>query len=142
MKLTPEQKRSVDNYRRLGIDLEVLEKDKIKITQSRPINGYILNQKQLVARAREIFKEEIIIPVVFALNIHDITIKWIENKMDEYGIKRRDLVKQLALDKSYLSRLFGNSEHKITLSKPMKATFFYYFLTYELNRELRDQLNK
>ena len=126
------------NYRKFGIDIEVLEDGKIKITQSRLINGYILNQKQLIEKVREIFPGAKVVPVVFSLQVNDITIEWIENQLNEYGIKRNDLIKQLAIDKSSLSEILSGNRG---LTKSMKATFFYYFLTYKLNRDLREQIN-
>lgn len=135
---TQSQHQSIANYRRMGLDIEVIDNDTVKITQSRLLNGHILNNRQLYERANEIFPEKHILPVVYSLQVDDIDLNWIELKMDEFGIKRKDLIKQLAIDKSSLSLIFsGNRE----LSKPMRATFFYYFLTYELNRDLREQLN-
>jgi hypothetical protein len=137
--------KSISTYAASGIDVDVVEVEssniKVKITQSRLLNGYILNQKELVERAKEIFKSTglkvKVVPVVFSLDVDRINVQWIENKMEEFGISRNDLVKQLAIDKSSLSLILsGNRE----LSKPMRATFFYYFLTYELNRDFRDQL--
>ncbi|WP_417444662.1 hypothetical protein [Joostella sp.] len=129
------QNKSISSYAAAGIDIEAIDDKTIKITQSRLINGYILNNKQLHDRAREVFPDKKIIPVVYALNVDDIDLKWVESKMNEFGIKRKDLIKQLAIDKSSLSLVMsGNRE----LSKPMRATFFYYFLTYELNRDLRN----
>ncbi len=125
----------------MGIDIEVLDEGKVKITQTRLINGYLLNQKQLVDRAWEVFPDWRVIPVVFSLDVESIDINWIKNKMKDYGIKRKDLIKQLAINESYLSRVFSkDKKYSVDLSKPMKATFFYYFLTYELNEDLRAQL--
>lgn len=154
---TSEQKEfamSVLNYRKAGIYIEEMPSDNddgitrtVKITQKKLINGYILNQKTLVEMVKEVYKplgyETKVIPVVYSLQVDEIDETWIENKMIEFGIKRNDLVKQLALDKSYISLLFADESNnrKIHLSKPMKATFFYYFLTYELNRDLREQIN-
>lgn len=140
---------SISNYKRMGIEIELVDLvvggvSTIKITQSDIKNGYILNQKELVERCHDVlsitnlkFK---IIPVVFSLDVELVTIDWINSKMDEFGIKRKDLVKQLALDKSYISLLFSDKSNsrKIGLSRPMKATFFYYFLTYQLNRDFRE----
>ncbi|WP_127846217.1 hypothetical protein [Psychroflexus aestuariivivens] len=136
--LNNEQKQSILNYKKAGIDIEVMGEDKVKITQSKLVNGYILNQKQLVNRAKEIFPEYKIVPVVFSLNVNQVNIEWIENRMKEFGIKRNDLIKQLAIDKSSLSLILSG---KRDLSKPMRATFFFYFLTYELNRDFRKHLN-
>jgi len=129
---------SITAYNRMGIHMEVLENDTVKVTQNRLINGYILNQKQLIERGKEIFPDKKIIPVVFSINVHEIDIAWIEGKMEEFGIKRKDLIKQLAFDESSLSLMLSG---KRELSKPVRATFFYYFLTYELNRDLREELN-
>lgn len=132
-------KQSIMGYNRLGINIEPLEDGTVKVTQSRLINGYILNQKQLIERGKEIYPDAKIIPVVYSLNVDDITIDWIESKMREFGIKRNDLIKQLAIDRSSLSLVLSG---KRELSKPMRATFFYYFLTYELNRDFREYMNQ
>lgn len=132
-------KQSIMGYNRLGINIEPLEDGTVKVTQSRLINGYILNQKQLIERGKEIYPDAKIIPVVYSLNVDDITIEWIESKMREFGIKRNDLIKQLAIDRSSLSLVLSG---KRELSKPMRATFFYYFLTYELNRDFREYMNQ
>lgn len=129
---------SITNYKRAGISLEVLDDDTVKVSQTKLINGYILNQKQLIERGKDVYPDKKIIPVVFSLNVEDITLEWIESKMDEFGIKRNDLIKQLAIDRSSLSLIMSG---KRELSKPMRATFFYYFLTYELNRDFREHLD-
>lgn len=129
---------SITNYKRAGISLEVLDDDTVKVSQTKLINGYILNQKQLIERGKDVYPNKKIIPVVFSLNVEDITLEWIESKMNEFGIKRNDLIKQLAIDRSSLSLIMSE---KRELSKPMRATFFYYFLTYELNRDFREHLD-
>lgn len=138
IELTIDQKRSIDNYKRMGIDIDVLFDGKVKITQSRLLNGFILNQKQLHERAREVFPDAKIIPVVFSLDAGSITIEWIEGKMEEFGIKRKDLIKQLAIDESSLS-LFLSGKRR--MDKSQRAAFFFYFLTYELNRDFREEQN-
>lgn len=135
--LTASQIKSISVYKAAGIDIEVLEDNRVKITQSRLVNGYILNQKQLHERARDIFPDAKIIPVAYSLQVDDIDLNWVSDKMKEFGIKRKDLMKQLAIDKSSLSDMFTKRRG---LTKSMKATFFYYFLTYELNRDLRDSI--
>ncbi len=132
--ITTEQKDSISNYKRLGINIEILQDNTVKITQSRLINGNILNQKELHKRAREIFSEHKIIPIVFSLQVDNIDLDWVKNKMKEFGIKQKDLLKQLAIDKTSLNLVLSG---KANLSRLMKVGFFYYFLTYELNRDLR-----
>lgn len=129
---------SITNYKKAGISIELLDDSTVKVSQTRLINGYILNQKQLIDRGKDVYPDKKIIPVVFSLNVEDITVEWIETKMEEFGIKRNDLIKQLAIDRSSLSLILSG---KRELSKPMRATFFYYFLTYELNRDFREHLD-
>lgn len=128
---------SIANYKKAGISIEELDSDTVKVSQTRLVNGYILNQKELIERGKELYPDRKIIPVVFSLSVEDITLEWIESKMEEFGIKRNDLIKQLAIDRSSLSLILSG---KRELSKPMRATFFYYFLTYELNRDFREHL--
>ena len=135
--LSASQNKSIANYKQFGIDIEILEDNQVKITQSRLVNGFILNQKQLHERAREVFPDAKIIPVVYSLQVDEINTDWIEQQMEEFGIKRNDLIKQLAIDKSSLSEMFSGNRG---LTKSMKANFFYYFLTYKLNRDLREQI--
>ncbi|WP_227411508.1 hypothetical protein [Cruoricaptor ignavus] len=142
LEIMKEQAESIEAYRRMGIDIDVVD-DVVVVHQRRLLNGYILNQKQLHERAREIFPTEKIHADVFSLDVSQIDEKWILDKMDEFGIKRNDLIKQLALTKSYISLLFADDDNprKIHLSRQTKAMFYYYFLTYELNRDFREYLN-
>lgn len=137
--LTKDQQLSIQNYKKIGIDIEVLNENTVKIVQSRIINGYILNKKELIDRAKEVFPGWKIQPVRYSLDVSDISLQWIQDKMKEFGLNTNDLVSQLALDKSTLSLIFSG-ERK--MNKSVKALFFYYFLTYELNRDFRDFENK
>jgi len=145
MELTDRQKLSVRNNRRFGIDIEVLENGAVKITQARLLKGFLFNQKELYDRARKIFpdKRTRIIPVVYSLQLDDITENWILGKMEELGIKRKDLIKQLGADSSYLSLLFADPSNprKINLTRSMKATFYYYFMAYQLGRDFRGYID-
>jgi len=139
--LTERQKLSILNYRRYGgIDIELLEGGIVRIAQNRLNSGILLNQKELHERAREVFpdKRYRIKPVVYSLRLDEVDEDWIRARMEEYGIKRNDLIKQLGMDKSYLSLLLAepSNKRKIGLTRATKATFFYYFKTYELGRDL------
>ena len=141
--LTKDQQQSIQNYKKFGIEFEI-DEDIVKVFQKKLVNGYILTQKELHERAKEIFPDAKIQPNVFSLDVSMIDVDWIENKMTEFGIKRNDLIKQLALDKSYISLLFAddNNSRKIGLSKQVRSMFYYYFLTYELNRDFREYVNQ
>ncbi|AZA93059.1 Uncharacterised protein [Chryseobacterium nakagawai] len=136
IKITKDQQISIQNYKKVGIDIEILNDNTVRIVQSRIINGYILNKKELIERAKEIFPGAKIQPIRYSLDVSLVTPEWIQYKMKEFGLNTNDLVSQVALDKSSLS-LFFSGERK--LNKSVKALFFYYFLTYELNRDFRTQ---
>lgn len=133
--------RSIANYKKVGIDIEVLENKNgipvVLVKQTRLINGYILNQKQLAERAKKVFAPQKIHvkASVFSLDTSVVTIDWINDQMKTHGIRRNDLIKQLAIDKSSLSKLLNGS---VELSKRTKATFYYYFLSYQLNTLFRE----
>ena len=136
LELTTQQKRSISNYRRMGIDIYLTDSNTVQITQSKLFNGYLLNQKQLIDRAKEIFPDQKVKPSVYSVDVTNIDIDWVRKKMDEFGIKRKDIIKQLAIDKSTLSSMFSGDRG---LTKSQRAAFFFYFLTYELNYEFRHQ---
>ena len=136
---------SISNYSRMGIKIELLEIEdnsaRVKIQHKRLINNYMLNQKQLFERVKDVFKptglKTKVVPMVYFIDPQLVDFDWINLKMSEFGIKRNDLIKQLAIDKSSLS-LFLNGKRK--MNKLVKAAFYYYFLTYELNRDFRAKL--
>jgi hypothetical protein len=61
-----------------------------------------------------------------------VTTDWIANNIDKYKIERKSLITDLGLSKSVLSLYLSG---KRNLSKMGKATFFYYFLTLELQQK-------
>ena len=75
-------------------------------------------------------------PEVWALDIAQITLEWIEEQRKEFGLKRKNIMQQLNIDKSSLSLLLSG---KTQLSIRTKACFYYYFLCYALNRDFRSQ---
>ncbi len=144
-KLTKQLSKSIANYGRMGIRIEILEQGvdtvKVIVVQEKTPNGYFMNQKQLVERVKEVFKptglKTNVIPVLYSLDVSTITPLWIEDRMKEFGINRKDLLRQLAIDKSNLS-LMLNSKRK--MNKEIKSAFYYYFLVYQLNRDLRENI--
>ena len=136
---------SIRNYARMGIIIEILEMNdkeaKVRIEQKNVFNGYFLNQKQLVERVKTIFEhtglKTKVYPLVYKVDLSIVSIEWIKSKMEEFGLKRKDLMRQLNIDKASLSLIFS---HKVKLSIRTKTSFFYYFLSYELNRDLRGGL--
>lgn len=137
-KFDKETQLRVDKQRAyLGLDYRYDDLDRIIVTQIELKNGWILNQSQLIERARKIFPNEKIVPNVFSLNTDLIDLDWIKNKMNEFGIKQKDIVKHLSVSKSELSRIITGSTG---LSNRTKASFYFYFLTFELNKSFREYL--
>jgi len=132
------QAESLRNYQKHGIKISKVEEDTVVIKQETLLNGYILNQKQLVTIAKSIYPDYKIKPVVYSINVDKVTIEWINDKLNEFGIKNNDLVKQLTIDKATLTLYLSSNKE---LTKPIKALFFYYFLTYEINKAIRSDFN-
>ena len=137
MEMTDFQKIAVRNLKMVGIEICFLDDQHLKITQKELYNGFILTKNELVDRAKKIFPEYTVKPVRFSLDVSSIDLDWIKTKMKEIGVSTNDLVSQLAIDKSSLS-LFLSGERK--MNKSVKALFYYYFLTYELNRDFRENM--
>lgn len=134
MELTEFQKIALRNFNMVGIEIEFIDNENLKITQVKNYNGYILTKKELVEKAKKVFPDFLIKPVRFSLDISEIDENWIKEKMKAIGLSINDLVAQTTIDKSSLS-LFLSGERK--MNKSVKALFYYYFTTYELNRDLR-----
>lgn len=135
--------RSIGNYKKVGIEIDISELDSdnaVKITQAKMYNGLILSSKQLYERAKKVFHgsgiKPRIIPLTYSLDFSNVTTEWIEEQMKEYSISRKDIVKQLGIAENVVSEYLSG---KRNLSLMGKAAFYYYFLTYELNTELRTQ---
>lgn len=117
---------------------------KVRVEQKELRNGYILNQSELVGRAAAVLS-----PLGNAFKIHyhalshipdlnEVTPDWINTRMADFKLSRRDILKQLGLDASTLSVLLSGERN---LTRFQRAAFYYYFLTYEINRDVRDYLN-
>lgn len=136
MELTDFQKIAVRNLKMVGIDIDFLDDQHLRITQKKLFNGFILTKNELVDRAKKIFPDYIVKPVRYSLDVSTIDAVYIKSKIKEIGLNVNDLAAQTAIDKSSLS-LFLSGERK--MNKSVKALFFYYFLTYELNKDFRSE---
>lgn len=133
--------KSISNYARMGIQIEYLGFEKeyhyIKIVQKNNYNGFILSQKELIERAKDIFRGIDNLrysPLTFTLDVKIITPEWIESKMKEFNISRNDILSHLHIDKSTLSLYLSGSRN---MSRLAKASFYWYFSTFEINSNLR-----
>jgi len=131
------QLKAIANYDKSGIKITPLDNDCIKIQQDQLVNGYIFTNKELFVMAKQLFPDKKIVPVTFSFQIEEVQLDWINKQMDKYGIYKKDLVKQLAIDKPTLSDIFKGKQN---LSPTLKAAFYYYFLTFEINKNLRNEI--
>lgn len=130
-----------------GIFISILEdspadkKIKFRVEQKKLINNWILSQHELVTRAKVLFTG--VLPsdirtlwsvITFNPNLDEIDIDWIKSRMGKFGITNADIIKHLNLDKSTLS-LFFSGERGLT--KSQKTAFLYYFMVFEINKDLR-----
>lgn len=141
-------KRMIGQYRAVGIEFREKPDDYIVVQQMRiDPNGWMLTQRELVERARTVYpdKKYKILPVTYALELGDITAEWVCEQMRAYGLRPKDLVRQLGITQSEVS-LFTTGKRAMT--RAIRSMFYYYFLSYQLNRDLRkppitaEELNK
>ncbi|MCG2612375.1 hypothetical protein LZZ90_12740 [Flavobacterium sp. SM15] len=137
--LTEFQKIALRNLKMVGIEVEFIEDNKIRIRQVSNYNNYILTKKELLTRAKDIFPDFIVHPVRYSLTLKDIDNVWVATKIKEIGLHTNDILSQTAIDRTSLS-LYLSGEKKMTAT--VKALFYYYFLSFELNRDLRGELNR
>lgn len=114
---------------------------KIRVEQRKLINNWILSQKDLVTRAKDLFKDILpdavrlhYVALTFNPNLDEIDIQWVEERMTKYSLVKNDIIKHLNIDKATLS-LFFSGERGLT--KSQKSAFLYYFMVFEINRDLR-----
>ncbi len=124
----------------LGIDVSTPDENNVvTVTEKRLLNGWLLNQEELKVFGRTVYPERKfkIRAEVYQLDLEQITVEWIKEQMKELGIKRYDIIRQLAIDKSSLSLILSG---KRGLSNTMKVAFFYYFNSYLLTELHRNQV--
>ena len=153
LNLTADKKRIIEksevSFKRFArIYFEVLSYDGkeliIKVWQQENPSKKYLGAKELIERTKGVFDgivpESVKIhcrPIPFEPDdLRNLSLEVINEKIEEFGLKPKDLVKLLDIDKSSLSlTLSGKRE----LSKPNKAMFYYLF-KYLGKHQFEDQL--
>jgi hypothetical protein len=143
LNLTKEQKRILEksevSFKRFArVYFEVIRIDEkeaiIKVwQQENPAQNY-LSAKELIERTKGVF--EGIIPAGVKIHcrpvpyepseLRNLTIEVIKRDIEQFGLKPKDLVKLLDIDKSSLSLILSENRE---LSKANRA-MFYYLLKY------------
>lgn len=123
-------------YYKQGIDIRTADDDtsvvvaeQVSLTE----RGCIYTQRELIEKARYLYpsKQYKIVPLTYQLNVDDVTPEWIQEQMALYGVKPKDLVKQLALTKSSVSIIINGTR---PIAASTKALIYYYFLSLKLGR--------
>lgn len=109
----------------------------VRAEQKEAVNGLILTKSELSKRIREMFAGEVPADwkiTVSAVNfdrrdIASVNAEWINNNMKRLGLKSKDIVNHLGLDKSETSLILSGERN---LSKTGKAAFYYFIKYYEM----------
>jgi antitoxin component HigA of HigAB toxin-antitoxin module len=145
--LTKEQRELLEtssiNYKRFArVYFHILEFDGsalvVKVWQlDNPANHY-LSAKELIDRTKEVFNHDVL-PDNISLHIRPIpfeqddlkafTVDTVEERMSAFGLKPKDLVKLLDIDKSTLSLILNRNRE---LTRASKAMFYYLFKNLEM----------
>jgi antitoxin component HigA of HigAB toxin-antitoxin module len=145
--LTEEQRKlletSANNYKRFArVYFQILEFSNnavvVKVWQLENPTKRYLKSKELIDRTKEVFGSDIL-PSEISLHVRPIafefdelktfTVETIEEKMKQFGLKSKDLVKLLDIDKSTLSQILKKNRE---MSRASKAMFYYLFKSLEL----------
>lgn len=131
-----QRSRSVAFHRSIGIEIEEVEDNQILVRQTSLVDGHIRTNKELYDIGRHWYPDKAykIVAGTYRLPLEDITGEWIREQMEIYGIKPKDVIRQTGLTQSEIS-LFLSGKRNMT--RAIRALFYYYFLTYRLNRDLR-----
>ena len=128
---------SENNYKRYArIKFQIVSYDNkeliVKVWQMENPTEKYLTASELVERAKGVFKD--VVPEETAIHVRPVpfrkdllrnyTISDVEREMSEFGLKPKDLVKLLDIDKSSLSIILNEGR---AMTKPHRAMFYYLF---------------
>lgn len=123
----------------MGIDIEILETEntalKVRVKQARKDTDKVLTNKELYDRAKEALlplQESYklhILPVTWSgPEIENVSASWVHSKMAKHGLKQKDLMDKLNVDKHVISKLLNND---FAFTRWHKAAFYYLFISLE-----------
>ena len=141
--LTGEAKKLLEvsetNYKRYArIRFQVMSYDGkeliVKTWQMENLSGKYLSSAELVERTKGVFRDVVpdgtvvhVRPVPFKKDdLRNFTIVDVEREMEELGLKPKDMVKLLDIDKSSMSIILNEGR---MMTKPHRAMFYYLFKT-------------
>jgi predicted XRE-type DNA-binding protein len=132
---------ALNQSRFLGLEYQVMASDDKSITllirQKRLVNDKILTKQELIERGKEFLivptldpnLDLRIRPIIYNIAESEVvTSQWVQHKMLQHGLKLKNLVEIMGINKSSLSELVSGKEN---LTKWHKATFYYFFKALE-----------
>lgn len=140
--------RMVSDYKRMGIYIDLVSFEhsilKLKAEQKRYLNDKVLNNEELIDRAKSLFVGKIpegieihVSPVyVDRDELSQVDLYYIEAKMAELELKPSHLCRYLNIDKSAMSVLLSGGRE---LTKWHKAAFYYFFKQYSLRKAVNSR---
>ena len=136
--MTQTQKETIANLNKMGIQFEFPKEDLVIVRQIEVVYNQLFSNKQLHSLGRELFTAPIIIkPVVYSLDLSQITIEWVTNQMKLYHINSIDLQRQVGFKKETITGFLKLGK---TLKPTEKSSLYYYFLTFKGNVDYLDYL--
>jgi DNA-binding MarR family transcriptional regulator len=139
--VTPEGKKLLEaseaNYKRFArIRFQVMSFDEkevvVKVWQTENPSEKYLSATELVDRVKGVFTD--VVPEGVAIrarpipfkkdDLRNFTVTYVEREMNELGLKPKDLVKLLDIDKSSMSIILNEGR---AMTKPHRAMFYYLF---------------
>lgn len=144
-----ELRKSFGKMLAMGIKIQVVEisdkKATVSVEQVFLSNSWILNRSELKTRAKDIFQNIKGLKINYIVSVSQsdfkfVTKDWIESKMEEFGLKQVDVGVNFGIDKSTISHLLGDT--KAVLTRFQKSAFYYYFLTFEINKNMRKYIKQ
>lgn len=128
----------VKMYKRFGkiyIDIldVIVDEVYVSVEQKEEVNGKMLNAKELINRAKELFKKTL--PAFYKVRIRPIVkpeldkidSRWISLRMKQYKLQPKNLVRFFNIDKSTISR----DIQKDNLTRYQRVAFYYFFKNLE-----------
>lgn len=128
---------ALEHNRHNGITFKIVDNKpksvSIQITQSKNSAGVYHPQKRLIEIVHETYdrffadKKVHVHAIPFIESpANKVNVEWVNKKMFDAGIKLKDIAADTGIDYTQLSSLVTGDRN---LSQPMKALFYYYFLS-------------
>lgn len=126
--------RALAMYRRWGIEMEETPDGRVLVRQTSLPDGILYTQRELIERGKTRYPDRIVNPVTYHFDASQVTLSWIKEQVQRFGLKEKDLCNQLALPKATIQDLLAGRR---PLDRLTATAFFYYFLAYRLGTDIR-----